>query len=363
MLWLCAFLGLILAIGIIVLFFDIAFGWRRATGLEVKDRIGLKIEFIKTVATISGGLLLLFGLYFTWQEIVIAQEKHRTELYGKAMEQLGSDKLEVRLVGIYSLERIARAFEKDHWLIMEVLTAYVRKHAPWREDKGAPKDLSSDKDQPPLGKSSPPKPHADIQAILTVIGRRSSTYAQKEMQTLDLRGTDLRGADLRIALLQWADLRGASLEGADLVEASLERADLRGARLQEAWLWKASLEQADLRGARLEKAWLMEANLDRANLYLTHLEGANLQKASLKGANLWGASLEKALLGGASLKGADLRFARLEGANLSEAHLEGADLSGAIGLTREQIDKAITDEETKLPYYVPRPKPKKAESQ
>ncbi len=38
--------------------------------------------------------------------------------------------LEVRLGGIYALERIARDSPKDHWTIMEVLTAYVRENSP-----------------------------------------------------------------------------------------------------------------------------------------------------------------------------------------------------------------------------------------
>ena len=41
------------------------------------------------------------------------------------------------------------------------------------------------------------KPRADIQAILTVLGRRARTYRKGRLQRLDLRQTNLRGADLR----------------------------------------------------------------------------------------------------------------------------------------------------------------------
>jgi hypothetical protein len=66
----------------------------------------------------------------------IASEGQITDRYTKAIEQLGAvdqagkNKLEVRLGGIYALERIAKESEKDHWPIMEVLTAYVHKNAP-----------------------------------------------------------------------------------------------------------------------------------------------------------------------------------------------------------------------------------------
>ena len=67
---------------------------------------------------------------------------------------------------------------------------------------------------------------------------------------------------------------------------------------------------------------------------------------------LLGTHLEGALLIFANLKGAHMRYAYLEGADLSEADLRGADLTNAVGLTREQIESAITDETTVLPDYL-----------
>src|SRR6516225_2261792 len=53
-----------------------------------------------------------------------------TERYTKAIEQLGSDKgLDVRIGGIYALERIARDSAKDHPTVMEVLAAFIREHS------------------------------------------------------------------------------------------------------------------------------------------------------------------------------------------------------------------------------------------
>ena len=34
-------------------------------------------------------------------------------------------------IGIYALERIAKESREDYWPVMEILTAYVREHAPW----------------------------------------------------------------------------------------------------------------------------------------------------------------------------------------------------------------------------------------
>jgi uncharacterized protein YjbI with pentapeptide repeats len=59
--------------------------------------------------------------------------------------------------------------------------------------------------------------------------------------------------------------------------------------------------------------------------------------------------LNGADLGDANLQEANLEGAFLQGANLREANLRGADLRNVEGLTKEQIESADIDDETKLP--------------
>jgi hypothetical protein len=151
----------------------------------------------------------------------------------------------------------------------------------------------------------------DINAILTVIKRRSAENRQREVERgwhFDLSGTYLRSISFWGVYLERADLAGAHLEGADLVGAHLEGAFLVGAHLEGAFLV----------GAHLEGAFLMQAHLEGAVLVAAHLEGA------------------------------DLRQAHLKGAHLTETHLEGADLSTAEGLTHDQLASAYGDGKTKL---------------
>ena len=198
---------------------------------------------------------------------------------------------------------------------MEILTAYVREHAPWKETEQRSKEEGSSAETPPTQNHEPlPKPTTDVQAVLTVLGRRTRTHGKGEDQHLDLRATDLRGADL------WE----AHLEEVFLVGAHLEGAVLSGTHLEGAIILDAYLEGAELPHAHLEEAALSEA----------HLEEASLAWACLKGADLSGAHLEGAFLGGASLEGADLSRAHLERTNfltvqqlarvatLYEAHLD-----------------------------------------
>ena len=280
--------------------------------------------------------------------------KRRRYCFTKAIEQLGEkDHLMIRLGGIYALERIARDSDKDHWPIMEVLTAYVRDTAPWipKEAQPLPEGqalvLQSPRMHTPAwstveGPALRPTP-TDIQAILTVIGRRTRSPNREGEYRLDLHNTDLRSADLLAAHLERADLFAAHLEGADLFRAHLEgtdlsrahleRANLIAAHLEGAFLIAAHLERANLRAAHLEGAFLIAAHLERANLRAAHLEGAFLREAHLEGQNLREAHLE----------GADLIAAHLEGANLCTAHLEGANLTVAQLITVRTLQGASLD--------------------
>jgi hypothetical protein len=79
--------------------------------------------------TLGAGLLAAGALLFTARNFILSREGQVTDRYTKAIEQLGSDKLDVRIGGIYALERVARDSAKDHPTVMEVLTAFIREHS------------------------------------------------------------------------------------------------------------------------------------------------------------------------------------------------------------------------------------------
>ncbi len=271
-------------------------------------------DWAETVA----GVALLVGLLFTVRTFRLNRQGQSAERLTKAIEQLGDSKLEVRLGGIYALERIARDSADDYRTIMEVLTAFLREHS-WEATQAQGSATQKDAGR---------RLRTDLQAVATVLGRRRREY-EGERDQLDLGGVHLEEAFLGGAHLERAILRGAHLEGADLMGAHLERAFLVGAYLEGAFLMGAHLEEANLVGAHLEGAHLESVHLERAFLQGAHLEGANLMGAYLEEAFLGGAHLERAILRGAYLEEAFLMGAHLEGADLMGAHLEGANLGGA----------------------------------
>ena len=200
-----------------------------------------------------------------------------TDRFAEGIEQLGSDKLDVRIGGIYVLERVARDSAKDHPAVMEVLTAFIRERSrePWPP---------SDAGQPVQERPARP----DVQAAATVVGRRD---AKRDILPVNLAGAnltrvDLARADLTRVDLARADLTGANLARARLVGARLTRADLTSARLTGAHLFDAVLAGADLTGAVLTRAILIGAHLTGANLTRANLTRANLTRAHLTGAHL-----------------------------------------------------------------------------
>lgn len=269
------------------------------------------------------------------------------EYFSKAVDQLKSKDLDVRIGAISTLGTLAKySSPSEHWTIMEYLAAFIRTNAPRKEEEE--------------GERSPKIPD-DIQAALTVIGQRDPNH---DKGVLDLSNTDLRRAKLQRAKLQRVNFTKAHLEGANLYKAHLEQAILDDAYLEQVNLMEAHLEGASLERTHLEQATLIHAHLQGTKLRLAHLEFtdfgyASLERADLLGANLQDARLIKTNLEKADLCGANLRCAILQevcllGANLRntalhEAHLEGTDITVAKNLELKQIQSAYGDSPSSLP--------------
>jgi hypothetical protein len=189
---------------------------------------------VRTVAIQAlGGLVLLFGSLWTFATFRLSRDAQITERFEKAIDQLGASQVEIKLGGIFALERIARLSAYDHGIVMQVLTSYVRQKAP-REREWVS------------------RPTADVQAAVDVLGRRDRGHDPPDyrlpLQDLNLRAA-VFGADFADANFQDSDLRGATFARTDLSGARLSRADLRGASLAE-----ARCEGAEFSGAHLEHA-------------------------------------------------------------------------------------------------------------
>ena len=161
------------------------------------DRLRLENEARVTLFQGFGGAAILLGAFFTWRQLqenvrnnrkIDAREREAqiTERFTRAIDQFGRKTLDVRLGGLYSLERIAHDSEadgdrskadRDRLAIVEVLAAFVRRRAA--ELAAADQSPDGVDDHPSLQVRAP-----DLQAVLTVLGR------------LEVAGLDLEGVYL-----------------------------------------------------------------------------------------------------------------------------------------------------------------------
>jgi Pentapeptide repeats (8 copies) len=225
-------------------------------GLPVtgQERLGAVNDTRATLLQVVGGVVLAFGIIATWRRLRINEEELRasrdgqiTERFSRAIDHIGSASVDVRMGGIYALERVARNSPADRDAIMALLCAFVRGHSPWPPDQSRQLPADTPLDEiPTLAVRS-----NDVQAAVTTLGR---------LQTL-------RGAE-RIGIprvdLRYARMDTLTLDNANLGYANLSRARMRGTSLRGAYLRGADLRQAELQSADLREADLREASLEGA---------------------------------------------------------------------------------------------------
>ncbi|MFJ9713393.1 pentapeptide repeat-containing protein [Streptomyces sp. NPDC101234] len=252
----------------------------------------LRTQWAMVTVTGLPGIAAVIALIFTFitlhqsqAALNITEQGQITDRYNAAVTNLGSATIDIRLGGIYALQRIMTDSPRDQPAIISILSAFIRVHdpIPAYEANTIPMD-------------PPPPLKPDIAAALHVLASR--TAAHDGGNVIDLSNTYLAGTDLANA-----DLRGANLASADL----------RSANLSNAYLAGTDLASADLRSANLASANLASADLRSANLAVTDLAGAELS-----------------------------------GADLVETDLSATDLAGS-DISVQQVTKARPNEATTLP--------------
>jgi hypothetical protein len=235
---------------------------------RLKLQHDVRIGLLQAVA----GVAVIAAVAATWQQLdtdrrqlrqqlEVAGQEQASERFARALDQLGSEQLDVRLGGIYGLERIAArgagaataaagAYQppgtssddppgpgwwagQDRVQVFEILSAYVR----------------TTSHRPPVG----PAASSDLQVSQPDVHAAAVALARRTVLAGD-PPLDLTGSLLAGARLGWARLAGADLRGADLRGTSLQHATLAGAHLEQSLLCGTQFQGADLSGAHLAGA-------------------------------------------------------------------------------------------------------------
>jgi hypothetical protein len=323
---------------------------------QIVDVEAVRTFFPALIAVIGGPLLIWRVVTAQLQataaqhQVGIARQAHYTDLFTKAVEQLGAVRpltdfhpnvgaksksrekhepnLEVRLGAIFILDRIAQESEQHYWPVMEVLCAYLRN----KENTGEFMTLRKNQDVHDWI-NSVPLPRLDVQTALTVIGRRSN---RRFVRT----GTHGDRFDLNDAILQRASFERCSFSGIDLSEAHLENARFSGTTLTE-----MVFDRAHLQHSRFFETKIRSASFQHVNLFSAQFSGAELSDVFL-----WDVQFV-----GADFDGAKLSKVDATEIDLKNAHLFDADFSGVKCENPDFLDGSLGDESTKIPSNAHRP--------
>ncbi|MEV4892444.1 pentapeptide repeat-containing protein [Nonomuraea sp. NPDC055795] len=218
--------------------------------LEPKDKQALadsrrtaRVQYFSIIGAFLGLMFTAGSLVFTAGTLRATQEQQVTERFAKSVEQLSSERINQRLGGLYSLNRLYRDSSGDRLVIREVLAAFVRTH-PQADS--------------PVSGSRPPD---DVLAALSILAAQYAEMPDSDRYLGFDHGCHFR-ADLTGLNLAGADLSGLDLTGLQLVKANLRNTNLSGAAIRDSNLDEANLTGANLSGAEIDE--------------FTHLTGATL---------------------------------------------------------------------------------------
>jgi uncharacterized protein YjbI with pentapeptide repeats len=241
-------------------------------------------SLVTSFTAVSALIFTALSLQASRDQNEVAQEGLITERYTRAVDQIGTpgpEHLQVRLGGVYALERLAQDSARDRGTIIDVLAAFIRSSSP-RTDRPCPAAVP-----------------ADIQAAFTVLTRRPPA----DRPPGPFRGPAVEGQDDPLV-----DLRHSCLTGIEGTWVNLAHTSFLGSDLSD-------------------------ANLDKAQASLTSFDGATMKRATLRGLHSDGnlfmndVDLSDAVFQQADLHGVDFGRSNLSGADLGRANLAGADLS------------------------------------
>ena len=183
--------------------------------------------------SVARNLILLMagiiGWYFLHRRMEAIEQSTQTAKQGltverltRAIEQLDSEKISIRLVGIRSLEQIAETHEEERTKIIQILAARIREIAP----------------PGPARKTEERHKHLDIEVAVEALANIAAPlsinkYLFCELQETNLSGLRFYGTDLSYFVLTDVDFSNTYFSGVDFEGAFFNGVNISGIEFEE----------------------------------------------------------------------------------------------------------------------------------
>lgn len=238
---------------------------------------------LNAISTTVTAIVALGALYFTGQSLTATREQMAlsergqvTDRFAKAVEHLGSEKIDIRLGGIYSLRRLADDSPRDRIPIVRILTAFVRQNAPKVDTPACD----------PLAETA-----EDVKAALEIVGQVNSKIEfPRDLQLYDfpiitlsricLPGILLSGVDLRRSIITDVKFNGSDFVGVNLADATITGVDFQD----------AIISGVDFKGAGFSQSNFINSSFENSTLVNVALEKVNFENVTFEGGDITGAS-------------------------------------------------------------------------
>ncbi len=271
----------------------------KANGIAGKDLADLEDAYRRTLTQVLGGVAVAIGIWFTWNNLVIAQrtleqsERRATaEMFSRAVEQLsasnadGGPRIEARLGGIFTLKQIGTTNPEYFQPVVSLFNAYlhsngtvvgsesVNANRPSREDIFATFEALGDSDFlvrsiDEFGQEVIHQPWLMVPKIV-IRGRRLNhlAFSTASIPEADFSHSKFEHVSFTYSVLHHAKFEGIKVGGnrlnLDFTYCDLSDASFRGATLSETSFNTTHLENADFEGADLRGTKFNHVDLSRA---------------------------------------------------------------------------------------------------
>lgn len=255
-----------------------------------------------------------------------SQQDGWSEQYTQAIAQSGHPSVDVRVGGIFLLERIAKEDPANFAeTIYEVLVASFREHT--RADP-ATESLISDLTEAQANNERNnetlpqiPAIGSDAEAVLQVLARNRELF-------------DTHVERLREDLANVKSATGPHFVGVNLSGAWLRNADLRGATLTDVDFSKARLDSTNLSEATLTDTFFSNGTITDCAFDKAKIDGGGFGWTNIVGTSFDGADIEETYFGDANIVASHfndthMTKVRFVFAKLADSTFEGTRISGA----------------------------------